>query len=94
VQSVQWGDDVVDNEFMNKKKSKSENILSVPLPGPLTCFAALSLRSETLPSFPPFSAECCIFHKQRAFGEWSDDSDSDVECESCIQEEANTSQKN
>lgn len=27
-----------------------------------------------------FCAECCIFHKQRPFGEWSDD-DSDNECE-------------
>lgn len=25
--------------------------------------------------------ECCIFHKQRQFGEWSDDEDSDVECD-------------
>jgi hypothetical protein len=26
------------------------------------------------------SAECCIFHKQRVFGEWSDGEDSDQEC--------------
>ena len=24
-------------------------------------------------------AECCIFHRQRQFGEWSDDEDSDDE---------------
>ncbi|KAK9815789.1 hypothetical protein WJX72_009494 [[Myrmecia] bisecta] len=46
--AVRWTDDVVDNEFMNKKKSK----------------------------------KCCIFHKQRQFGEWSDD-DSDAECQDC-----------
>ena len=27
-------------------------------------------------------AECCIFHKQKAFGEWSDD-DSDDDCKDC-----------
>ena len=30
------------------------------------------------------SAECCIFHKQRMFGDWSDD-DSDAECDECNQ---------
>ncbi|EFN55081.1 hypothetical protein CHLNCDRAFT_134971 [Chlorella variabilis] len=44
---VQWAEDVVDNEFMNKKKSK----------------------------------KCCIFHPQRQFGEWSDNEDSDAECD-------------
>lgn len=29
------------------------------------------------------SKKCCIFHKQRAFGEWSDGEDSDAECEQC-----------
>lgn len=46
--AVKWSEDVVDNEFMNKKSSK----------------------------------KCCIFHKQRPFGEWSDD-DSDTECVEC-----------
>eukprot|EP00878_Enallax_costatus_P004146 GHUV01004375.1.p2 GENE.GHUV01004375.1~~GHUV01004375.1.p2 ORF type:complete len:115 (+),score=28.37 GHUV01004375.1:387-731(+) len=27
------------------------------------------------------SKKCCIFHKQRQFGEWSDDEDSDPECD-------------
>lgn len=27
------------------------------------------------------AAECCIFHRQRQFGEWSDEEDSDAECE-------------
>ncbi|KAL4437506.1 hypothetical protein ABPG77_003487 [Micractinium sp. CCAP 211/92] len=45
--AVRWAEDVVDNEFMNKKKSK----------------------------------KCCIFHRQRQFGEWSDEEDSDAECE-------------
>ncbi|BDA48383.1 probable type 1 phosphatases regulator YPI1 [Coccomyxa sp. Obi] len=39
--AVKWSEDVVDNEFLNKKSSK----------------------------------KCCIFHKQRPFGEWSDDED-------------------
>lgn len=46
---MRWAEDVVDNEFMNKKKSK----------------------------------KCCIFHRQRQFGEWSDDEDSDAECDEC-----------
>lgn len=46
--AVRWSEDVVDNEFMNKKKSK----------------------------------KCCIFHKQKSFGDWSDD-DSDDECTDC-----------
>ncbi|KAL3138780.1 hypothetical protein ABBQ32_005623 [Trebouxia sp. C0010 RCD-2024] len=46
--AVRWSEDVVDNEFMNKKKSK----------------------------------KCCIFHKQKSFGDWSDD-DSDGECTDC-----------
>ncbi|EIE27775.1 hypothetical protein COCSUDRAFT_52266 [Coccomyxa subellipsoidea C-169] len=39
--AVKWSEDVVDNEFLNKKSSK----------------------------------KCCIFHKQRPFGEWSDNED-------------------
>lgn len=43
-QRVTWDEAVVDNEHMNKKKSKS----------------------------------CCIFHKKKSFGDWSDsDSDED-----------------
>ncbi|XP_063242848.1 E3 ubiquitin-protein ligase PPP1R11 [Bacillus rossius redtenbacheri] len=44
---VQWGEGTVDNEHMNKKKSKC----------------------------------CCIYTKQRVFGESS--SDTDDECENC-----------
>lgn len=29
------------------------------------------------------SKKCCIFHKQRNFGEWSDGEDSEEECEQC-----------
>ena len=33
------------------------------------------------------TAECCIFHKQKKFGDWSDDEqDSDTECEKCQQD--------
>eukprot|EP01025_Chloroclados_australasicus_P018425 TRINITY_DN19660_c0_g1_i1.p6 TRINITY_DN19660_c0_g1~~TRINITY_DN19660_c0_g1_i1.p6 ORF type:complete len:105 (+),score=7.90 TRINITY_DN19660_c0_g1_i1:173-487(+) len=45
--AVKWAEGTVDNENMNKKKSK----------------------------------KCCIFHKRRQFGDWSDDEDSD--CEDC-----------
>ena len=27
------------------------------------------------------TAECCIFHRRRAFGDWSDSDDSDQECD-------------
>ncbi|GFR48707.1 hypothetical protein Agub_g10663 [Astrephomene gubernaculifera] len=27
------------------------------------------------------SKKCCQFHKRRVFGEWSDEDDSDVECQ-------------
>ncbi|DBA71975.1 hypothetical protein WJX79_008774 [Trebouxia sp. C0005] len=46
--AVRWSEEVVDNESMNKKKSK----------------------------------KCCIFHKQKSFGDWSD-TDSDDECNGC-----------
>mmetsp|Transcript_35461 Transcript_35461/g.78679 ORF Transcript_35461/g.78679 Transcript_35461/m.78679 type:complete len:118 (+) Transcript_35461:134-487(+) len=29
------------------------------------------------------SKKCCIFHKRRQFGEWSDDEDSDQDCTEC-----------
>ncbi len=48
--TVRWSQDVVDNEHMNKKKSK----------------------------------KCCIYHKPRVFGEWSDtDSDDDQRGNGC-----------
>ncbi len=48
--TVRWSQDVVDNEHMNKKKSK----------------------------------KCCIYHKPRVFGEWSDtDSDDERGCHDC-----------
>ena len=43
--AVRWSSSVVDNEHLNKKKSK----------------------------------KCCIYHKPRAFGAWSD-TDSDCDC--------------
>ncbi|PNW86725.1 hypothetical protein CHLRE_02g095110v5 [Chlamydomonas reinhardtii] len=33
------------------------------------------------------SKKCCQFHKRRAFGEWSDEDDSDAECEQCSKPE-------
>jgi protein phosphatase 1 regulatory subunit 11 len=29
------------------------------------------------------SKKCCVFHRARAFGEWSDGEDSDAECSEC-----------
>lgn len=79
LQGVQWAENVVDNEFMGKKKSKSER---------LSCLFIIHshdhfLHDEVVPS----CAECCIFHKQRNFGEWSDSEDSEAECEECNNKE-------
>ena len=74
VQAVRWSEEVVDNEFMNKKKSKSEFFL--------VCFTLACLWHMVSDSQPCSCAECCIFHKQKSFGDWSDN-DSDDECNDC-----------
>ena len=71
---MRWSEDVVDNEFMNKKKSKSEL--------PSCCFSLAWTTYQ--PNFDP-RVECCIFHKQKSFGDWSDD-DSDDKCTDCNKE--------
>ena len=40
--------------------------------------ASAHLPAASLP-LPP--TECCIFHRQRQWGDWSDDEDSDAECD-------------
>lgn len=58
---------------MNKKKSKSE----------LAAVSFTGLFDDCLQAqLPDPSVECCIFHKQKSFGDWSDD-DSDGECTDC-----------
>lgn len=95
LQGVRWAEDVVDNEHMNKKKSKSEHGSRVAAAGNHGGGAARSTLAPLLPSAllhgqsadascpAPLCAECCIFHRQRQFGEWSDDEDSDAECDEC-----------
>jgi xanthosine utilization system XapX-like protein len=83
LQGVRWAEDVVDNELMNKKKSKSECLPVVS--GSYGAAHALSANQHLLCHHFLPCAECCIFHKQRQFGEWSDDEDSDTEC-SCDNE--------
>lgn len=64
---------------------------AVAAAAPMQLPCAAAPRTST-PSFvetgphapaPPCAAECCIFHRQRQFGEWSDDEDSDAECDEC-----------
>ena len=90
LQGVRWAEDVVDNEFMNKKSSKSECRLVGGGAQGVTRGRAGERESKgaALPSPCPLlthdagpPAECCIFHRQRSFGEWSDEEDSDFECE-------------
>ena len=61
--SVQWVEETVDNEHMNKKSSKSAS-------SAFLCPLALNAPA-------PF-AECCIYHKPRKFDE-SDSEESDYE---------------
>ena len=81
---VQWAEDVVDNEGLGKKSSKSEppraGLRYAQRVGERSMRA---VRLERHIERPVPRAECCIFHKQRAFGEWSDGEDSDAECEQC-----------
>lgn len=78
---VVWSEEVINNEHMNKKSSKST----------FYCLSTCSLINYLLSQihglnriiscviciYPP---GCCIFHKARAFGESdSEESDSDVE---------------
>ena len=81
MQAVRWSEEVVDNELMNKKKSKSESA-GVAFPQPVLLLAARWLLTVSL----VLIAECCIFHKQKSFGDWSDD-DSDDECGDCGKED-------
>jgi protein phosphatase 1 regulatory subunit 11 len=73
--AVVWREDVIDNEDMGKKSSKSASH-SFPSRAPLT-------NVDLLPVAEPV---CCIYHKARKFGESSSeesssDSDSDSECD-------------
>lgn len=80
MQAVRWSEEVVDNEFMNKKKSKSESA-GVAFPQPVLLLVARYAHSS-----PRLIAECCIFHRQKSFGDWSDN-DSDDECNDCDKED-------
>ena len=77
--NVEWKDDVVDNEHMNKKKSKSKVAPHTSrLPRRSRLVARLGppfISPLTPPPLPPSSAECCIFKKKREFDESSDESD-------------------
>ena len=74
---VVWREDVVDNENMGKKSSKSRSRAR-----PATWSALLTNLRQSFASDPV----CCIYHKARKFGESSSeesssDSDSDSECD-------------
>ena len=109
MQAVKWAGDVVDNEHLNKRSSKSKS------PAPQHCAMLLSpccilhcshlrctqcigtLRNTLMVCCTScccmlwtsvclhgqqclrHCAECCIFHKQQPFGEWSDD-ESEMPC--------------
>ncbi len=81
---VRWSEDVEEiNEFSGKFKSKSRSRMWLRQ---AFSKAALSVRSRyALEALSPWTAgpraECCQFHKRRVFGEWSDEDDSDAECD-------------
>jgi hypothetical protein len=85
LQGVQWAEDVVDNEALNKKKSKSKLSVEFAVRFHMAMLVAQALRRSN-PLHVVIFVECCIFHKQKAFGEWSDEEDSDDECEICHSE--------
>ncbi len=65
---VKWSQDTIDNENMGKKSSKRQYTYN------------LRLRIICMLTNIFFVAGCCIFHKQKAFGESdSDETDSDTE---------------
>lgn len=66
--AVRWEEGTVDNENMNKKKSKS----------------VLSIYYLVIPLIAYNSLVCCIYHKPKRFDESSDESDcSDSEHKPC-----------
>jgi hypothetical protein len=69
--NVEWDESVVDNEHLNRKKSKSTSygIYYVLF------FAPLLSSSRFPPSFRCPRVECCIFHKKLDFGESDDESE-------------------
>ena len=98
VQAVRWAEDVVEvDEFMDKKKSKSElvsnflhHISCAAMHPRLAPCLWRCLIAPLPPPRSPFShggAECCVFHRQKQFGDWSDGEDSDSDgadgCEDC-----------
>ena len=71
--AVVWREDVVDNENMGKKSSKS--VSHHPFSQYTTTFADLSL-------LPMVESVCCIYHKAKKFGESSsEESSSDSDCD-------------
>lgn len=65
---VTWSEDTIDNEHMDKRSSKSVYFLASNYTCPIDECLLFTLALV--------SAECCIFHKKREFGESSTESES------------------
>lgn len=70
---VSWNADTIDNEHLNKKKSKCV-YCQLELPHVFDCFLLVRLL---------LILGCCIYKKPRQFGESSSESDDD-ECDNCF----------
>lgn len=73
---VQWKSGTVDNENMNKKKSKCKFWRKMPQKLNFLYCLLLKVLIEI------FFSGCCIYEKPKKFGESSSD-ESDDECEHC-----------
>lgn len=69
---VQWQEGTVDNEFMDKKKSKCESLACI-----------VSLYHSSFYYVCTSHSGCCIYTKPHKFGESDSESDSDDDGDCC-----------
>jgi hypothetical protein len=82
--SVRWTEEVVDNEFMNKKKSKSTHLeleaFRWPTSSPIFLmrfFVRMRILTVWTHNRVFYGIVCCQFSKKRSFGDSGSESDCD-----------------